>query len=492
MSERTHWSSNTAFVLAAIGSAIGLGNLWRFPYICYANGGGAFLVAYVVALFSVGIPVLLLEIGSGHRHKMGLPHLLRSIGTRYEWIGWAVIGVSFVITCYYAVIMSWCLRYLVDSFTLAWGSDPKKHFFESVLGFTSGPTVLGGIRPWLVVGLLVSWIAIVACIWKGPETVSKVVYATVLLPWALLIVFVIRGVTLEGAAAGLSKYLRPDWSMLLTAKVWLAAYTQVFFSLSIGFGVMFAYGSFIGGRTNINKYVFIIAIADAVTAFVAGLAVFAGVGYLSHVSQTPIAELKLRGPGLVFCVYPAIISKLPFLREGFGVMFFLMLLALAIDSAFSLVEAVATAVKDNFGWSKRKSNIATALVACAIGLVFTTGAGLHWLDMVDHFMNNGLAIACLVECILLGWMCELATLREAVNANSSFAVGKWWEVLIKYASPLLIGWFLANEIAARVRQPYAAADGHTTVTELLGGWLVLALIVVAAVLMSRRRHTEQG
>jgi len=484
--ERTHWSSNSAFVLAAIGSAIGLGNLWRFPYICAKNGGGAFLVAYAVALFSVGLPILLLEVGSGHHHRKGLPGILRSIGKGYEWIGWAVIGVAFVITCYYAVVMSWSFSYLLDSFTLAWGEAPKDYFHKKVLGLTSAPLEIGGVRPVLLAGLVVSWVAIIACIWKGPETVSKVVYVTVLVPWILLVIFVVRGVSLPGAAAGLRFYLRPDWRALLDPQVWLAAYTQMFFSLSIGFGIMFAYGSFIGERTNINKYVAVIGIADAVTAFVAGLAVFGAVGYLAHVQGVAVADLEgIDGPGLAFVVYPTIINKLPFLREATGVFFFLMLLTLAVDSAFSLVEAVSSAVEDNFGWSKRRANLTTGLLACGIGVVFTTGSGLYWLDTVDHFATTfGLGTACLVECILIGWVYRAGRLREAVNANSSFAVGRWWDVLIKYAAPLLIGWFLVNELIHRVRGSY---EGYGRSAELLGGWLVLAAVVAAALFITSRR-----
>ena len=491
MSEQTRWSSNRAFVLAAIGSAIGLGNLWRFPYICSKYGGGAFLVAYVVALFSVGIPILLLEIGAGHRSAKGLPGIMRGIKRNYEWIGWAVLGVSFLITCYYAVIMGWCFRYLFDSFTLAWGADPSGHFYGDVLGRTSGPMVVGAIQPALLVGLVLSWVAIIACIWKGPETVSKVVYATVLLPWLLLIVFVARGLSLPGAADGLAFYLHPKWAMLLQPDVWLAAYTQVFFSLSIGFGIMFAYGSFIGGKTNINKYVLIIGISDAVTAFVAGLAVFGAVGYLAHVQGVAVSELKdLGGFGLVFVAYPAIITELPFLREPTGVLFFLMLLTLAVDSAFSLVEAVASAIQDKFGWSKTRTNLTTGLVACGIGVFLTTGSGYWWLDIADHFANYfGLAVACLLECIFLGWVLKARDLREAVNANSSFAIGTWWEILIKYVAPLLIGWLLFTEVIARCQGSY---EKYGRVPELIGGWLVMALLIVGALLMARGRSEAAG
>jgi NSS family neurotransmitter:Na+ symporter len=186
-------------------------------------------------------------------------------------------------------------------------------------------------------GLIISWIWIVFSVWKGAKTVSKVVYFTVLVPWLLLIVFVVRGITLPGAMDGLAYYLTPDFSKLLNPGVWLAAYTQIFFSLSVGFGIMIAYSSFLPRKTDLVNNAFIVGFADALTAFVGGLAVFGGLGYHAHILGKSVGELgNIAGPGLAFVTYPAIISNLP-LAPFFGVLFFLMLLTLAIDSAFSMV-----------------------------------------------------------------------------------------------------------------------------------------------------------
>ena len=153
--------------------------------------------------------------------------------------------------------MSWAFKYLWDAFTLAWGDNTSDFFFKDTLGITSGPLEFGGIKTPLMIGLVLTWVSIVGCIWKGPETVGKVVYATVLIPWIILIVLVIRGVTLDGAGIGLAYYLKPTFAKLLDGKVWLAAYTQVFFSLSIGFAIMFAYGSYLPKKTNLvtNAYI---------------------------------------------------------------------------------------------------------------------------------------------------------------------------------------------------------------------------------------------
>lgn len=236
---REHWSSRTAFVLAAIGSAIGLGNLIRFPYICSTYGGGAFLIAYLVALATAGVPIMILEFGLGHISEGSAPKAFRKIHPKLEWLGWIASLVGFFIVVYYSVIMAWSLSYLFDSFSITeWAPEAGAHFAQKLgVDRAGGPFEWAGFQWGLLGALVVTWIAIVASVWRGATTVSKVVYWTVLVPWLILIVFVIRGITLPGAADGIRAYLTPDLSKLRESEVWLAAYTQVFFSLSIGFGL---------------------------------------------------------------------------------------------------------------------------------------------------------------------------------------------------------------------------------------------------------------
>ena len=385
--------------------------------------------------------------------------------------------------------MSWAFSYLWDAFSLGWGENTSDFFFKDTLGLTSGPFDFGGIKPSLFIGLVLTWVSIVACIWKGPETVGKVVYATVLIPWIILIVLVIRGVTLDGAGIGLVYYLKPTFSKLLSGSVWLAAYTQVFFSLSIGFAIMFAYGSYLPQKTdNLVTNAYIVAIGDSLTALVGGLAVFGALGYLSNQTGTPVGELKASGPGLAFVVYPTIINKLPVLNVPFGIMFFLMLLTLGIDSAFSLVEAVTSGIRDKFGWSHRKANITVSSVAFAFGLLFISGAGLYWLDIIDYFMNFfGLALACLIECIVIGWIMKATTVMAHVNAMPGMKIGKTWEIMIRYVAPLILFALLVTEVAARVKAPYG---GYSRSAELIGAAVMFVVIPAAAVVFTRARGVE--
>lgn len=488
--EREHWSSRRTFVLAAIGSAIGLGNIWRFPYICYQNGGGAFLVAFVFALFTAGIPLLILEFGIGHSTQGAAPKAMRKIHPKMEWFGWFATCVGFVICTYYAVLMSYCLNYVWHSTSLAWGDNPSA-FFDATIGITqvigegARPWALGSFMPWIFIGLIISWIWIVLSIWKGTKTVGKVVYFTVLVPWAILLVFVIRGMTLDGAGEGLRFYLTPQFAKLLEPEVWLSAYTQVFFSLSVGFAIMIAYSSFLPRKADIVKSAFIIGIGDAVTAFVGGLAVFGALGYKAQLTGLPVSEVIDSGPGLVFVTYPEIINNLP-MPQLFGVLFFLMLLTLAIDSAFSLVEAVAAAAMDKWDWSHRRTNLTVGGLALLLGIPLTFGVGLHWLDIVDRFMNQiGLSLVVLGECILIAGYFKSERMRQYVNKLSDFGVGKWWNICVMLITPVAILWLLGSEVVGRWKEPYG--DAGLRSQEVVFGWLVIVLILLVSLLLARLR-----
>ncbi len=485
MDNRGQWGSRTSFVLAAIGSAIGLGNIWRFPYICANNGGGAFLVAFVVALITAGVPILIMELSMGHRFQKAASGSMAAVKPRFEVLGWIFVGIAFVITTYYAAVMSWSFKYVWDAFSLGWGENTSDFFFKDTLGITSGPFEFGGIKGSLLIGLVLTWVSITACIWKGPETVGKVVYATVLIPWLILIVLVLRGVTLDGAALGLAYYLKPTFSKLLSGKVWLAAYTQVFFSLSIGFSIMYAYGSYLPRKTSLVTDAYIVAVGDSLTAFFGGLAVFGALGYLSAQTGTPVTELKASGPGLAFVVYPTIINKLPMLNTLFGVMFFVMLLTLGIDSAFSLVEGVTAAIRDKFGWSHKRANLTVACIGFLFGLIFISGAGLYWLDIVDYFMNFfGLALACLIECIVIGWIFRTTNVISHVNAMPGLKIGKLWETMIKFVAPAIIACLLVTEVIARIRAPY---EGYPRAAELIGASIMFVVIPCAAYFLAKAK-----
>ncbi|RKZ33984.1 sodium-dependent transporter, partial [bacterium] len=482
ITEKTYWDSRTAFILAAIGSAIGLGNIWRFPFICYKYGGGAFLVAYIITLLIAGIPLLILEFALGQRIGGSAPTATGKLNKNFAWLGWFAIFVGFIITTYYSVIMSWSANYLIHSFSLAWGDTPRAFFYENVLGLSDGIFNLGSPRPWLIVGLIVCWIWIILSIWKGARTVSKVVYVTVILPWLILIVLVIGGLTLDGAVDGVRYYLTPVWSKLADPELWQAAFTQVFFSLSVGFGVMIAYASFLPPKSDVVNNAFIIGLADATTAFVGGFAVFSALGYYANIQGVSVAEVMKSGPELAFVTYPAIINHIP-LAPLIGVLFFLMLLTLAIDSAFSLVEAVVAGFMETFGITRIKTNLLVGGFAFIIGILYTTRAGLYWLDVVDYYMCFfGLFAVAFLEALAVGWFYDTENLRKKINKNSMVHIGKWWNVAVKIIVPVSAFILLIISIVGRIKSSYG---DYPRIAELLGGWIPIVVAILGGVALGR-------
>jgi NSS family neurotransmitter:Na+ symporter len=485
--EKTYWPSRISFVLAAIGSAIGLGNVWRFPYVCYENGGGAFLIAYLVALFTAGIPLMLLEMGLGHKMEAGAPIAFRGTGKGKEWLGWLAVGVGFMIVSYYTVIMAWSLNYFKYSFNLAWGKDTQAFFFNEFLNRSDNLRDVFSFNGPVLAGLAISWALIILCIWKGAQTVGKVVYLTVPLPWICLVIFVIKGLTLPGAEQGIAYYLTPDFAALTKTKVWLAAYTQVFFSLSVGFGVMIAYASFLPRKSDIVNNAFIVSLANCGTSFLGGFAVFGTLGYYAQQMGVEVKDVVSSGIGLAFITYPSIINHLGRAAAFFGAVFFIMLLTLAIDSAFSLVEAAAAGFMDKFNARRLRVNFGVAIAALLAGLIFTTNAGIDWLDIVDHFMNSfGLAVVGMLECIVIGYFYGTKNIREYVNSKSEFSIGKWWDVMIMFVTPVVLAIAIAMEIKDRIFAAYGDPP-FPRWAEFAGGWAIVIILPVIAILLMRMK-----
>ncbi|MTI67702.1 MAG: sodium-dependent transporter [Firmicutes bacterium] len=495
MGKRQRWDSRTIFIFAAIGSAAGLGNAWRFPYQAATNGGGAFLIPYFIALITAGIPLLILEFSVGHKFQAGAPTAFGKIKKGWETLGWWAILVSFVIVTYYAVIMAWVFNYLWHSLTLAWGDLPTDFFFNEVLSITSGPGVLGGFRIPVLIGLIIAWAAIYWTVRDGVKSVGKVVKWTVPLPIIMLGILVIRGLTLPGSIEGISYYLNPDFSKLLDIKVWAAAYGQIFFSLSVSFGVMVAYASYLPKKSDITNNAIITALANCGISFLAGFAVFGTLGYMAFQKGAAVADVAGSGGlGLAFCVYPEAINMLPFGSVIFALVFFIMLLTLGIDSAFSLVEGVVVGLSDKWGWKKKKVTRLTILVGFVISLLYATKGGLYWLDIVDHYVNDfGIIGVALFEVILVGWIYKTKKLREHVNPISDIKLGSWYDVFIKFITPLVLGviliWNIIQEIIDVINGNLY--EGYPLWAILIGGWLVAALLIVLSILLRKTKTDYQ-
>jgi len=387
MALRDRWPSRTAFIYAAIGSAVGLGNIWRFPFLAEKFGGGAFLIPFLIALFVAGIPLLILEFALGQKIQKGAVDSLASIKKKLSGLGWWALFTAFIVISYYVVIMAWSLIYLFASFGVQWSEDPESYFFNNVLQISESVDSIGTIVPAVFIGLLISWILIYFCVWKGVRSVSKVVMWTVPLPIILLFVLLIRVFTLDGAMIGIVEYITPDFSALFDSEVWIAAVSQVFFSLSIAFGVMIAYSSYNKKGSDINKNAFTVGIADTVIAIIAGFVVFGTLGFMAEQQGVAFDEVVASGPGLAFIAFPQALSLMPF-GTIFSILFFITLFTLAIDSAFSLVEAVNIVISDKIKMKKQYIALIVCTLGFLAGIIYTTNGGLFILDVVDHFVTN--------------------------------------------------------------------------------------------------------
>jgi NSS family neurotransmitter:Na+ symporter len=484
-----HWNTRFAFIMAAIGSAVGLGNVWRFPYVCYENGGGAFLIPYFVALFTAGIPLMILEFSIGHKARRAPPEAFKKIGKKWEWFGWWSTFVPFTIAIYYVVIMAWCFSYMIYAINLQWG-DQAANFFQNFLGGTGSITNIGGVSLPIIFGLIAVWVCIFLILYKGVKRIGKVVALTVPIPTILLIILTIRGLTLPGAMEGISYYLTPNFSVLTDVNVWLAAYAQVFFSLGVAQGIMITYASFLKKKSDITNNAFIISLADAGTSFLAGFTVFSVVGYLASAQGIGITALgeQIAGPNLTFITYPTAISLLPFAAAFFGVIFFIALLTFGIDSAFSMIEPVSSGIHQKWKISKAKTTGIICLIGFFLSLFFTMGNGLHLVDILDHFVANfGLVLIGLIECIILGWMYTLHRLRKHANETSEIKIGKWWEYLIKIVIPVVLITLLVMSIINNITDPYM---GYPWWVIIGVGVIPVVSIVIISLILSKIRNKE--
>lgn len=488
---REQWRSQLGFLMAAVGSAIGLGNIWRFSYLAYEHGGGAFLIPYLIALLTAGIPLLILEYSIGHERIGSAPLAYCKISKSWEWLGWwAVTFVMFGIELYYSVIIAWCLNYFVLSFDLQWGSDPDHYFFQEFLNLSAGPGELGGIQTRILFSLLViwliSWLIVYRGVQKGIEFANKL-----LMPLLLLLTLLLVGwsLTLEGAMAGVRQYITPDFSKLYDPQVWIDAYSQIFFTLSLGFGIMIAYASYLPTQANVTGNAVKVALINSGFSLLTGFGVFAVLGFMAHSEGTEISKVVTQSIGLAFVAYPKAISLMPG-GNLFGAVFFLCLAVAGLSSAVSILEAFVAAMIDKFDLNRKLLVTFVSVLGFIGGIVFTTQAGLFWLDIVDHFITHyGLVMVGILECIVVGWLFRLTVLRKHINRISSIKLGAGWEFLVRYFIPLMLGVILVGDLYAELQQPYG--DYSWTALILIGrDWLLLTLIA-AVLLASRPWRTQQ-
>ncbi len=494
--KRETWGSRSNFIFAAIGSAVGLGNAWRFAGQVYQNGGGAFLLPYIIAILAVGVPILMMELAIGKKYQLGAPSSFAAMNKKFEWIGWAGIIIAFVVAAYYSALVAWVVNYIFASFTMAWSGDPAGYFSNTVLQLSESPGHLQGFSLPVLIGLLITWIIVIVAMRRGVEKMAKIVKWIVIIPVVILIIMCIQAVSMPGAIDGIKYYITPDWSALTNFSVWGAAFGQVAYSMSILFALMITYGSFLSKDSDIPKDSIVIGLSDMGISLLAGFVVFSTLGYLSFQSGTPIADMNYQGVMLAFVTYPQALSVFPggqVVGVIFSLMFFIMLFALAIDSLFAIVQAVSTAVSDKFKLKPRKALYGTCAACFILALLFATNAGMYWLDIIDHFVNEfNLLLMGIFETIAVAWIFGIEKLRGFINETTNIKIGKWWNVLLKYVCPIVFLVLSVNFLIANIMTPYG---GYEHQYLFIGGWaLVIATFVLALVipkLISRKKETGE-
>ncbi|XP_026090309.1 sodium-dependent proline transporter-like [Carassius auratus] len=423
---REQWGGKYEFLLSCIGYCVGLGNVWRFPYLCYRNGGGVFLIPYFIMLFFTGMPLFLMELSLGQYGAAG-PITVWKCCPLLKGIGIGMLCVSILVCLYYNVIIAWTFYYLGSSFQspLPWSCDalhnipfcqnktnvtqsPSEVFWnEKVLGvvYSKGLHDPGPVRWPLALCLLAAWVVIFLCMLKGIRSSGKVVYVTATFPYLVLVVLIIRGATLQGSLNGIAFYLTPKWALLANAQVWNDAASQIFYSLGIGVGGLLSMASYNKFDNNVIRDTLIITIGNCGTSFFAGFAIFSILGHMAWKKGVPVGQVADSGPGLAFVAYPEALALLPG-SVFWSILFFLMLFMLGVDTLFGNMEGICTAVLDEFPHLRsnlKHKTLFLALLCFAfylMGLLLITDGGIYWFTLIDSFSTSfGLIIITLFMCI---------------------------------------------------------------------------------------------
>ena len=488
---RGAFSSRRVFILAAIGSAVGLGNIWRFPYVAYENGGGAFVIPYLVALLTAGIPFLLLDYSIGHKFRGSPPLSFARMRRGAEGLGWWQVGICAVIAIYYAAVLAWAVRYAFFSFTKAWGADPAGFFIGEFLQ-VSAPGVTAEPVAGVMVPLVVMWALVIAMLALG---VQKGVGATAMVFIPVLVLsfgaLVVVSLFLPGAGSGLDALFTPSWSALAEPTVWAAAFGQIFFSLSIGFGIMITYASYVHRHTDMPGSGLVVGFSNSGFELLAGIGVFAALGFMAQDTGQPVGEVAgSGGVGLAFIAFPAIINEAP-AGALIGVLFFVSLVLAGITSLISITEVVISAVRDKFEIGRVAATLVVALPMATVSVLFLgTTSGLHVLDIVDHFINQfGILLVAVVSMVVVVWgLRALPQLAAHLNDHSSVHVGLWWRALVGVVTPIALGYVLVDAFVTDVQTPYGDPEApYPTWMLAVFGWGSAGAVVVIGFVLARLR-----
>ncbi|XP_069113462.1 sodium- and chloride-dependent GABA transporter 1-like [Argopecten irradians] len=498
MKERETWKNGLEFLFSCIGVSVGLGNIWRFPYICYKNGGGAFLVPFFLFLAMIGIPQILLQFSYPQYCSSG-PAKAWMCCPLFKGVGYAMILTNTVIALYYNVIIAWTLYYFVHCFSLrlpwsncdnTWntancysrtsltgtGSDTlynksvsigpsngtnatipledsktatEEFWTNNVLQLTDGIETMGGIRWQLLLCNLGVCVILFFCVFKGIKLSGKIMYVAATVPYVFLTVLLVRGLTLDGAWTGLKYYFIPRWEELLRPSVWYDAASQVIFSMGFGTADHIILASHNKFHHNIYRDAMIVPAVDAFTSLFAGCVIFVTLGYMSTTFNLNIKNVVADGPGIAFMIFPEALSTLPF-PQIWSSLFFLTLLVVGLDSRIVMVQVLTGSLADINPKLFRSRVSWTSAAVCSVtfifGIPFVYQGGMYILQLFDWYIASvSLLLIVFLESSVLAWLYGSGNLSEDISVMIGYPIPKFWQVFWRFITPgcVLVVWIMS-------------------------------------------------
>jgi len=491
---RGEWGNKLDFLFSCISVSVGLGNVWRFPYLCYKNGGGAFLIVYFIAMIFCGVPIFFQEVAMGQYLGSGGMTLVSQLCPMLKGVGIATMTVVFFLDIYYCVIISWTFFYLFSTFSALpglpwdtcegwWNTDfcfrpsdnmtsndillaaypmhnvtkkgitslvrktttPVEEFWDHrVLQKNDGVEFGLGTVQWELMGCLaIAWVCVYLIIAKGLHSSGKIIWFTALFPYFVMFILLFRALTLEGAMDGLAYYVHVDWSKLLEGQTWIDGATQIFFAYSVGMGALPALGSYNKFHHDCFKDAIITCIVNTLTCLLAGVLVFSILGYMAHIQETTIHEVVNSGPGLVFLTYPDLVLSLPG-SVLWATIFFVMLLVLGVDSEFCNVEALVTGIVDNWPDQllkhRRKFTVGLCTFLFLLGIPLVTNGGIFMFQLMDFYSCSGMALlwVCFFQTVAIGWVFGAQRFCDCVEQMTGHKPNIFWYLCWKYFAPAVM------------------------------------------------------
>ncbi|XP_046747581.1 sodium-dependent nutrient amino acid transporter 1-like isoform X1 [Diprion similis] len=520
---RAKWGSGMEFLMSCVAFSVGFGNIWRFPYTAYENGGGAFLIPYLVVLFIIGKPFYYMEMILGQFSSRSCIEIW-SVSPAFKGIGFGVTVAVFSITTYYCALMALTLFYLLSSFqsVLPWAScreewgdtcysssgisnatsnssqssSAELFFLNVVLNETDDISNGIGIPSWrLVLCLAGSWLAVILVLSRGMKSAGKASYFLALFPYTMMIVLLVRAVTLPGATNGIVFLYKPIWTKIFEPQVWYAAVTQAFFSLGVCFGAVTMYASYNGFRHDVNRDCTIVTTLDLLTSLLAGTTIFGILGNLAYeLGSDDISTVVRSGTGLAFISYPDALAKFTVVPQVFAVLFFLMLFVLGVGTAVAVSNVLISVIMDQFPSSVHwMVALGVAIVGFLFGTIYCTPGGQYILNLVDYF-GGTFILVCLAcfEVVGISWVYGVDNFLDDIEFMTGKRPSFYWRFCWGLLTPLMLFtilvYFLFNIT------PLVYNDVVYPTSAYAAGWALLFLGIVqfpAWAMITRLQNREK-